>query len=283
MRIVVCIKPTIESSNVSYDSRSGKPIRPVNTTLSEIERAALQTALDQKHSNGAHVTALSVADKCSDPLLNQALLSGADRAIRLWYQHDGPPLDTHAAGRAAAAAAVALEADLVICATRSADTSSGFFPTTLAVTARYELITRVLSLSCENGVFRLVQKLDGGWRAAHHIGNRAVVAIEPEIARIRHTAVLSRSYRIGLTRDAETWMPESVGLDDMPRSLVEEVDLALPRVRTRASAVESKGMSSVDRLRRKKQDGTESRQVKLGGSPEVVAKELLGFIQKWQA
>src|SRR3990170_7224889 len=111
MNIVVCIKPTIESSNISYDSQSGKPVRPTNVILSEAELVSLQTAFDQKKQHGAQITALSIADESADPLLYQALRAGADRAVRLWYPEDGEPLDTYAAASAAAAAATALEAN----------------------------------------------------------------------------------------------------------------------------------------------------------------------------
>ncbi|MCX7058846.1 MAG: hypothetical protein NTZ79_17190, partial [Proteobacteria bacterium] len=136
MNIVVCIKPTIDSSGISYDSFSGAPVRPVNRMLSESEWAALQIALDQKKLHGAKVTVLSVADESVNPLLHKTLRAGSDRAVRLWYPAGGDSLDTYAAATAAAAAATTLEADVVICATRSADLGSGCLPAAMAAATR---------------------------------------------------------------------------------------------------------------------------------------------------
>ncbi|CAG4884792.1 protein of unknown function [Georgfuchsia toluolica] len=283
MKIIVCIKPSINSSDISYDLRSGAPVRPAHTMLSEAEWAALQTALDKKNQYDAHVTVLSVADESANPLLYQALRAGANRAVRLWHLEDGEPLDTYAAATAAAAATTTLAADLVICATRSADLGSGFFPAAIAAAAHFELISGVLSLSFKNGVFDAVQKLDGGWRAAHRVQFPAVIAVEPEITRIRHNTVLGRTYRVGLAGEVETWTPEMVGLAEMPRSLLREMDLSLPRIRARVASPGNKRVSSMDLLRRKNKDGAESKQTKLVGTPESVAEELLGLFGKWQA
>ncbi|MFY9327176.1 MAG: hypothetical protein WAO76_04030 [Georgfuchsia sp.] len=283
MKIVVCIKPTMELSSITYDTQSGKPVRSADVMLSDTELAALQAAFDQKKQLGAQITVLSVADERSDPLLRQALLAGADRAIRLWHSDSGEPLDTYAAASAAAAAATTLDADLVICGVRSADMGSEFFPITLATAAHYELVPRVLSVVYDDGKFNLIQKLDNGWRTRQRVKSPAVIAVETEITRIRHNTVLGRTYRAGLVRDVERWTPQSIGLNEMPGSLIHEMDLSLPRVRRRVSAPETKRVSAIDLLRRKKQDGAESKQQKLVGSPENIAKELLGLIKKWSA
>jgi len=251
--------------------------------LSDADLAALQTAFDQKQPLGAQVTALSIADERAEPLLHQALLAGADRAIRLWHSNSSATLDTHAAASAAAAAATTLKADLVICGVRSADIGSGFFPIALATVAQYELASRVLEIVWEGDKFNLIQKLENGWRTTQWVKAPAVLAVETEITRIRHNTVLGRTYRAGIARKLELWTPQSVGLDEMPRAMIQELDISLPRVRRRVAAPETKRVSALDLLRRKKSDGADSKQQRLVGAPEKIAKELLELIKKWSA
>ena len=284
MHVVVCIKPSIESSRITYDPRSGAPIRPVDVRVSERDAVALQAALDIKERQGARVTTLSIGDETAGSLLEQTLRAGADRAVRLWHQDDGEPLDTWAAATAGATAVTTLGADLVICAAHSDDLASEFFPAALAAAAQFDLGSRVLSLTLDDGALELVQKLEGGWRARHRIRIPAVIAVENDLTRARHHAVLGRIYRAGLMRQVEVWTPDTVGLAGLPLPLVREMELALPRPRTRVAAPQTSRVSAKDRLRRKKTPaGPQSTQEVLAGAPDHVARQLLERFAKWLA
>ncbi len=282
MHVLVCLKASVPSSAIVYDPHSGAPLRPVDAVVSGRDAVALQAALDLKRRPGARVTALCVGDSRADDVLRHALLAGADRAIRLWQREGDAALDTWAAATVAAAAMIRLAGDLAFCAAQSEDFGDEFFPAVLAAGADCELISRVVSLTPGDGGLEAVQKLEGGWRAGHRARLPAVVAVEPEFTRVRHHAVLGRVYRAGLERAVEVWTAEDVGLREWPRPLVTEIELALPRGRTRAVQPAAAQVSAKDRLRRKKAPAAEPAEASAWDGPaDVVARRLLETFSQW--
>lgn len=282
MHIVVCLRPAVPAAAVTYDPHTGAPRRPVDTVLGTRDAVALQTALDLRHAGG-RVTALAVADERADPLLHHALRSGAGRAIRIWHSDGGAPLDSWAAATTAAAALVRLEADLTLCASHSDDLANGYFPAVLATGAGCALLSRVVSLVATAGGVEAVEKLERGWRARSATRLPAVAAVEPELARLRHQAVLGRVYRTGLGRPIEVWGPAELGLPALPAPLLEEVELTLPRARARAAPAAAVQLSAKDRLRRKKPAAAEAaaEPVSWDGPVDRVAKQLLERMTQW--
>jgi len=285
MNIIVCLKPNVESTAMSYDPRTGVPILPASYSLAEQDAVALQLALDLRQTAAASITALSIAGDNATPLLEQALQLGADRAVRLWQGDDSQPIDTWVAGNAAGSVARTLEATLVICGARSDDIGDEFFAAALAAAANFELVVRAIALTRgEQGTLNVVQKLESGWRISHFLQCPAVIAVEAETTRARHNTILGRAYRAGLARPVESWEAEDAGFAVWPLALVEEVELALPRARAKAVKPQMRKVSAKDRLRRKKKtEDTGSTQQTLAGAPDSVAEQLLGLFKKWLA
>lgn len=282
MHIVVCLKPAVPAAAITYDPRSGAPLRPVERVTSLRDAVALQMAFDLQCVPGTSVTALAIADERADPLLRRALCAGATRAIRVWDADGGSAPDTWSAARVAGAALGVLDADLVLCGSQSDDLGDGYFPAALAAGAGCELLVRALSVVVGDHGVEAVQKIEGGWRVGSTLRLPAVVAVEPEATRLRHHAVLGRVYRAGLARAVEVWGAADVGLAVWPAPLLEELELALPRARTRAAPAAAAKLSAKDRLKRKKAPvAEEAAPVAWDGPPDVVARQLLERIAQW--
>jgi len=281
MKIVVCLKPAVVASEFACEATTGAPIRPERVQISEVDEAALQTALDLKKShNGSQITVLCIADRAAESLLRHTLHAGADHAIKLDVQHgDNIPFDTSAAAKIAATAIREMKPDLVICGARSPDHGSGFFPYALAAAMDYPVVAGAVSLTLEQNRLTTVRKLAQGWRENYRLDLPAVLAVEADIVQPTHVAVMGRSYREAVGRTVETWPLDKLGMETCPDSLEQEIELSMPRPR-RKTATRSKGGSSRNRLKRMK--GGSDKSETLEGPPEQLAVEFLKRIRQWQ-
>lgn len=281
MKIVVCLKPTVIASEFAYDATTGAPIRPERVRVSEVDGAALQTALDlKKNRPGAQITVLSIADHGAEPLLRHTLHAGADQAIKLDAPHQDNTLpDTSSAAKIAAAAIRELKPDLIICGVRSPDHGSGIFPYALSARMDLPVIAGAVNITLQQDELKVIRKLGQGWRENYCFALPAVIAVDPDIVRPTHVPVMGRSYREAIGNTVESWPLDKLGIEAFPTSLEQEIELSLPRPR-RKTAPRSNAGSSRSRLKRMK--GGSDKSETLQGQPEKLAIDFLERIRQWQ-
>ena len=284
MNIFVCIKPQVRSQEVVYAADTGQPLRPVTVQMGETDDVALQAALDLRDRQGGTVTVVSVADDRADLCLKRCLGRGADRALRIAYSVIGGESDTGAAARMVADVVRSERADLIFCASRSGDFGSGFFPYALSRATSCGLVTRVIKLDLTGDGVTAVRKLERGWRERHELELPAVIAVEDELARPRHVAVLGRSHRQAMDLPVECRAAAVMDTGGEGKTALLEVALTVPQPRRRPVARAKPRGSARDRLRRKRPSASgdnKMQAVRLDGDPEDIGRQLVTAIRGW--
>lgn len=287
MNIFVCIKAQVRGRDVVYAEDTGQPVRPVRLDVGTTDEVALQAALDLRNLKGGTVTVVSAADERADACLQHCLERGADRALRIECPQVPGEMDTTTAARFTAETIRSERADIIFCASRSGDLGSGFFPFVLARAASCCLVTRVIDIDWASDKVTVVRKLERGWRERYNIEPPTVIAVEDELVRPRHVAVLGRTHRQGLMMAVECRTAHIPDGNDESGASLHEVAQTLPQPRRRPVARIKPGGSSRDRLRRKRpiadKAGGKAQPVILDGNPQVIGKELVDTIQGWLA
>jgi len=284
VNIFVCIKPQVRAREVVYAADTGQPLRPVSVQVGESDDVALQAALDLRSRQGGTVTVVSAADEQADPCLKRCLERGADRALRIEYSVADGESDTGTAARVVADAIRSERAEVIFCASRSGDLGSGFFPYAVSRAASCGLVTRVIELDMTGNRVSAVRKLERGWRERYEIELPAVIAIEDELARPRHVAVLGRSHRQAIDLPVECRAAAQPDTGAESRYALREVGLTVPQPRRRPVARAKPRGSARDRLRRKRPAAAgdnKMQAVRLEGDPEDIGRQLVSAIRGW--
>jgi len=284
VNIFVCIKPQVRAREVVYAADTGQPLRPVSVQVGESDDVALQAALDLRSRQGGTVTVVSAADEKADPCLKSCLERGADRALRIEYSVADGESDTGTAARVVADAIRSERAEVIFCASRSGDLGSGFFPYAVSRAASCGLVTRVIELDLTGNRVSAVRKLERGWRERYEIELPAVIAIEDELARPRHVAVLGRSHRQAIDLPVECRAAAQPDTGAESRYALREVGLTVPQPRRRPVARAKPRGSARDRLRRKRPAAAgdnKMQAVRLEGDPEDIGRQLVSAIRGW--
>jgi electron transfer flavoprotein beta subunit len=151
--------------------------------VSHADQAALEWALRQGEVMGAPVTVLTVAPPAAERALRSALACGAARAVRV----DAPGATDSAAVASALARVLAAEPGASVwCGDHSLDRGSGSVPAFLAAELDLPQALGVVEvLTVDDGVVRVVRRLDGGRRERVRLGPGAVVSVEGAAATLR--------------------------------------------------------------------------------------------------
>lgn len=282
VNVFVCIKPQVRGRDVAYAADTGQPIRPTRVHIGETDEVALQAALDLRNRQGGRVTVVSIVERRTDACLEHCLARGADRALRIDYAQAGGEWDPVAVARLAAEVIRSERADVVFCASRSGDLGSGFFPYALARAASYGLVTRIIDFDVAGDGVTAVRKLERGWRERYEIGLPAVLAVEDELTRPRHVAVLGRSHRQAMALQVERRAAAAGDTKPESKTALREVALTLPQPRRRPVLRSKPRGSARDRLRRKRPTGDGKGQaVRLDGDPQEIGRQLVSAIRGW--
>jgi electron transfer flavoprotein beta subunit len=160
---------------------------------SPADLAALELGLRIAQQRGGSLTAATVGDATSEPLLRQALECGATRALRIDPKLRGNQQPT--SQEVARALAVAfVDCDLVICGDWSLDRGSASVPVFLAAALGVDdacgLVKVDINMHGSNDDALVVERrLDGGRRQRMSIPGRAVLSVEGSAARIRRASL----------------------------------------------------------------------------------------------
>lgn len=121
MKIVVCLKQVPDTTAVKIDPKTGTLIRDgVPSIINPEDKHALESALQIKENNGAHITVVSMGPPQASNALREALCMGADEAILLTDRAFGGA-DTLATSKTLAAAIKNLEYDIIFAGRQAID------------------------------------------------------------------------------------------------------------------------------------------------------------------
>ena len=183
--IAACLKwvdhrPQVDplTGAVRTDARTSGP--------SGADQAALEWALRLGEAWAAEVIVATAGPAGTEPMLRDALASGAARAVRTEI------LPGTASEQVAAALAAVLptEVDVVVCGAWSTDRGSGAVPAYLAAHRRAAQALSVISIGIDSapGALTAERRLDGGRRERLRVTTPAVVSFEGG-ARLRRSSL----------------------------------------------------------------------------------------------
>lgn len=234
--------------------------------LDPADSAALDLALRLKAATpAAEVIVLHVGPTAADPWLREGLARGADRAVRVW---DGVAAEADSPGLATvvAAAAGALECDLVLAGAAGAVYGSGQLGVLSARALGWACVTQVAGVAdiCptdEGGVasstavgpLRLIRALTAGWVGIVEVQMPAVLTVVPSAAAQQREFDAPLSAAIAaLEAEIAVWDLARLGV---PAADVRAADSALrhgvlrtPRPRLRPVAAPDPALSAFERI-----------------------------------
>ncbi len=225
MRIAVCLKQVPDPATVEVDPLTAAlDTRRMLYIAGPADTAALELALRLAGPTG-QVSALCVGPPAADAVLRLALAVGATEVRRLWVP---PFLSLQAPAQTALLLAAGLQRatipDLVLCGARSSDQGSGQVPALLAEFLDWPVVCDVTQIAVEGDRARVQRRLDRGAREELEVRLPAVLAVEANLARLRHASLP------GLMRAERASVPVS-HLEDLG---LEPADLAFPTASVRA-------------------------------------------------
>ncbi len=122
MKVIVCLKLIANPDIIEYDV-AGEHLRNLYPIMDPINYSLLEEGIRIRERHGGEVIALSVAPKTEETLLQDALLYGADRALRIWDKRvEGA--DTFLTSQLLSKVIQEVGFDLILCGARSSDQGS---------------------------------------------------------------------------------------------------------------------------------------------------------------
>ena len=130
MRIVICLKTILDPEIVEFDIDK-EELRYKTRVLDPIGDNLLEEGLALREIHGGELIAVSVAPDSGTSILENALLYGVDRSIRIWHENLNDA-DTWMVSQILAEELKKIEPNLIFCGTRSKDTGSCLMVSALA-------------------------------------------------------------------------------------------------------------------------------------------------------
>jgi electron transfer flavoprotein beta subunit len=269
MRIAVCLKLIADPDFAEFDIDSGE-LRNLYHILDPVGRYVLEEALLLRERWGGEVTAVSVAPEAGDVILRDALLGGADRAVRLW-RGDLLDADTWLVSQMIGWFLRQAGFDLVLCGTRSLDTATGLMAPALGQYLKAAAVTGIIALEAGgDGRVFAHKKLPGGRRETYDLAPPAVIGLEPNINEPRYVAPFSRTYRAAMDKTVEVCEPTFPARGTGPLVRMLRLSQARPRVK---AGLDLTTLSPQDRLKMMRGELGRKKEV-FTGPPEETARRI---------
>ena len=161
MRQVVLLKAIPDVNEIKFDPRSRAPVTAgVKKKISELDKRALEAAIQTKDAVGGEVVVLSMGDDKTNTALLAALAMGADGAY-IVIDPELTGLDTNATGKVLEAAMKEIgEYDLIISGEMTLDSMSSQIGPRLAELLGLPQVTYVKEFSVADGKVTAVRDLE---------------------------------------------------------------------------------------------------------------------------
>lgn len=202
MRTVVCHKLIADPDIIEFDVTT-EELRNIRPVLDPIDHYALEEGLVLRQELGGEVIVLSVAPEAGDEILRNALLYGADRAIRFWHD-ELQGADTWLVSQVIKEGLERIGFDLILCGARSGDTASSLMVSALGHNLNIASATGIIDLKVgDNKQIVADKKLPKGERETYILELPAVLGVDQGINEPRYVAPFSRTFREGMRKKIE--------------------------------------------------------------------------------
>lgn len=270
MRIVVCLKLIADPDIVEFDITT-EELGNIHLVLDPIDYYALEEGLALREKWGGEVVAVSVAPEAGDEILRNALLYGADKAIRLWHD-ELADADTWLVSQVIKEGLENIGFDLILCGARSKDTGSGFMVSALAHYLNISSATGIIDLEVgSDNKLTAHKKLPKGERETYSLELPAVLGVEEGINEPRYVAPFSRTYREGMRKKVEFLESRLSGLKG--NQLITNLRFTQPRPRVKVG-INISALSMSEKLKMMRGELGREKEELFEGSPEEAAKKI---------
>ncbi len=190
MHIVVCVKHVPDTTEIRFDSATGKlRLRGVPTKLNDYDCHAVEAAARLREELGATVTLLSIGPTEAARTLKEALAFGADRAF-LFTVTSADAVDPAATARLLAAAIGRVgQADLILCGDVSEDGYHRLVPGMLATRLGLPFLASTSQLELSDGM-ATATSLGGDWIEKYRLTLPALLSVNRAINQPRLVTAL---------------------------------------------------------------------------------------------
>lgn len=285
MNVAVCLKCVPDSGTVEIDPLSGAiDTRRLLYRLNPADESALELALQLQGSDGS-VAALTVGPPYTESVLREALAAGAAQVLRLWDDGWSETAPVMTARLLATALRAGNLPDLVLCGVRSADRGTGQVPAMLAEFLGWPVVCDVTHLELFAGRAVVQRRLEMGLREQVEVTLPVVLALEPDLARLRHASLTqllaSRQAQIPVLRPSDLGL-STANLEQISAQMLPTLLAVLPpRPRPRAIFVPDSALNSDERIDQILSAGVirKSGQV-LEGPPDEMVAAILHFLHQ---
>ena len=256
MKIVVCVKQILyagvpfEIDEARGIAKQKEPV-PVNT-VNQTDRYALEEAIKLRDRFGGQVTALTVGPERSKQAVISCLAGGADEGIHL-LGGSSMVSDYYTTAFALSQAIRDLNANIILCGTKSLDEGGSQVPPALAELLSLPQVTGVVRLEVGGDVKRakVVRRLERGKREILECPLPAVIAVDIGINNPRYISI--HNLEVASTREI---VKHDLGLSglvsdegDKVQPLTRVLRVAQPRTRLKKMAAPDSSMSPAERLK----------------------------------
>jgi len=180
-RIIVLLKDIADLTELKFDPTTRSPrLEGVKRRISDVDKRALEAAIQLKEKHGGEVIALSMGDAKTKTAMLEALAMGAD-ALYLVNDEALKGIDTLATSKVLAAAVRKIgDFDLVLCGEMTLDSLSSQVGPRLAELLDLPQVTYARHLELEEGRLRAERDLEDVDEVVE-VGLPAVVSVVREI------------------------------------------------------------------------------------------------------
>lgn len=276
MRIVVCLKLIADPDIVEFDITT-EELGNIHLVLDPIDHYALEEGLALKEQWGGEVIVVSVAPEAGDEILRNALLYGADRAIRLWHD-ELQGADTWSFSQVIMQGLEKIGFDLIVCGARSQDTGSGFMVSALAHCLNIPSATGIIELEfSSDNKLTAHKKLPKGERETYSLELPAILGVEEGINEPRYVAPFSKIYREGLRKKVEFLKASSGGQKENQLMTTLRFTQSRPRVKV---GIDISALSMQEKLKMMRGELGREKEEIFAGSPEEAAKKIFAQLRE---
>ena len=272
MKIIACMKSIANPDTIDFDVANDElcHIQPI---VYPIDCHVLEQGLLIREQYGGEVIALSVVPDKGEEILRNALLSGADRAVRLWHD-DLKGADTVLYSQVIKEGIEKIGFDLILCGARSSDYGNELMVFALAQSLDIPSATRIIRLDMDkNKRLTVHKKLQKGRRETYCLELPAILGLEPGINEPRYVAPFSRVYQEGMHKQVE--FLEAGEVQENPLLSTLRYTQAKPRVKV---GIDISGLSMEEKLNMMRGERSISKEI-FEGSPDMSAKKILSQLE----
>ena len=248
MKQIVLLKAIPDLTEIKIDQRSRKPLtQGVKAKISELDKRALEAAIQLRDAAGGEVWALSMGDDKTKTALLEALAMGSDGAYMV-IEPEFVGLDTNATSKVLEAALNEIgEYDLIVSGEMTLDSMSSQMGPRLAELLGLPQVTYVKEMSVADGKVKATRDLED----VDEVVEAPLPAIVSVVREINEPRIPSLMNIMKAKRKPQTvWDAAGLGLDVdeiKAQSYVNIMDVTAPLVERKQVVIEADNMEEAAR------------------------------------